>query len=211
MSTILDTIADYARLRVAQDVQSHSLDDLKALCRQAGPGNGTAFERALAKNGMSFICEVKKASPSKGIIAENFPYLDIALAYADAGADCISCLTEPRWFLGSDAVSYTHLQGSRFIRLLRNTRRFHGKSPLNIRLSGIAHACPPVPTLRRDSRICFFQADGKSSRFLEPERKIIVRRVVVTGLGAVTPVGNNVHDTWSNLLAGCLLYTSRCV
>ena len=104
MSTILDTIADYARLRVAQDAQSHSLDDLKALCRQAGPGNGTAFERALAKNGMSFIFEVKKASPSKGIIAENFPYLDIALAYADAGADCISCLTEPKWFLGSDEI-----------------------------------------------------------------------------------------------------------
>ena len=51
-------------------------------------------------------------------------------------------------------------QGSRFIRLLRNTRRFHGKSPLNIRFSGIAHACPPVPTLRRDSRICFSKQTG---------------------------------------------------
>ncbi len=49
MSTILDTIADYARLRVAQDAQSHSLDELKALCRQAGPGNGAAFERALER------------------------------------------------------------------------------------------------------------------------------------------------------------------
>ena len=53
---------------------------------------------------MSFICEVKKASPSKGIISPDFPYLQIALDYASAGADCISCLTEPKWFLGSDDI-----------------------------------------------------------------------------------------------------------
>ncbi len=51
---------------------------------------------------ISFICECKKASPSKGIIAEDFPYLDIAKDYDRAGADCISVLTEPKWFLGSD-------------------------------------------------------------------------------------------------------------
>ena len=56
-----------------------------------------AFERALRQPGMSFICEVKKASPSKGIIAEDFPYVDIAKDY-----EAISCLTEPYWFLGSD-------------------------------------------------------------------------------------------------------------
>lgn len=61
-----------------------------------------AFERALRQPGMSFICEVKKASPSKGIIAENFPYVDIAKDYEAAGASAISCLTEPYWFLGSD-------------------------------------------------------------------------------------------------------------
>ena len=60
------------------------------------------FERALRQPGMSFICEVKKASPSKGIIAEDFPYMDIAKDYEAAGASAISCLTEPYWFLGSD-------------------------------------------------------------------------------------------------------------
>ena len=61
-----------------------------------------AFERALRQPGMSFICEEKKASPSKGIIAEDFPYVDIAKDYEAAGASAISCLTEPYWFLGSD-------------------------------------------------------------------------------------------------------------
>ena len=60
------------------------------------------FEKALSKNGISFICECKKASPSKGVIAEDFPYLQIAKDYEKAGADCISVLTEPKWFLGSD-------------------------------------------------------------------------------------------------------------
>ena len=60
------------------------------------------FERALRQPGMSFICEVKKASPSKGIIAEEFHYMDIAKDYEAAGASAISCLTEPYWFLGSD-------------------------------------------------------------------------------------------------------------
>ncbi len=60
------------------------------------------FERALRQPGMSFICEVKKASPSKGIIAEEFPYMEIAKDYEAAGASAISCLTEPYWFLGSD-------------------------------------------------------------------------------------------------------------
>ncbi|MEL7621993.1 MAG: indole-3-glycerol phosphate synthase TrpC [Clostridiales bacterium] len=63
-----------------------------------------AFEAALRKPGMSFICEVKKASPSKGVISPDFPYLDIARDYQAAGADCISCLTEPRWFQGSDQI-----------------------------------------------------------------------------------------------------------
>lgn len=60
------------------------------------------FERAIEKRGLNFICEVKKASPSKGIIAQEFPYLDIACDYEKAGADCISVLTETDYFLGSD-------------------------------------------------------------------------------------------------------------
>ena len=63
---------------------------------------GFPVEQALKKDGISFICEVKKASPSKGIIAPDFPYLQIAKNFEEAGADCISVLTEPKWFLGSD-------------------------------------------------------------------------------------------------------------
>ena len=61
-----------------------------------------AFENALRGGDVSFICEVKRASPSKGLIAEDFPYLDIARGYEAAGAAAISCLTEPFWFRGGD-------------------------------------------------------------------------------------------------------------
>ena len=61
-----------------------------------------SFYQALKKEGMSYICEVKKASPSKGLIAPAFPYLEIAKEYQEAGAAAISCLTEPFYFQGSD-------------------------------------------------------------------------------------------------------------
>ena len=96
MSTILDTIADYARLRVARDRAQVSLEELKERCQAQPKAEGQAFFQALRKDGMRFICEVKKASPSKGIISPDFPYLDIAKSYEKAGADCISCLTEPK-------------------------------------------------------------------------------------------------------------------
>jgi len=105
MSTILDTIADYARVRVENDKASISLEELKE--QVAGQSFGRqpfAFEKALAGKDLSFICEVKKASPSKGIIDEKFDYINIAKAYEDAGAECMSCLTEPKWFLGSDEI-----------------------------------------------------------------------------------------------------------
>ncbi len=102
--TILDQLAAHARERVAADQAENSLDVLRAQCFALGRAKGTRFQAALAKPELSFICEVKKASPSKGIIAENFPYLDIARDYERAGADAISCLTEPKWFLGSDQI-----------------------------------------------------------------------------------------------------------
>lgn len=73
-------------------------------CQALGRADGARFRAALAKPGLSFICEVKKASPSKGVIDQDFPYLDIARDYEYAGADAISCLTEPKWFLGSDQI-----------------------------------------------------------------------------------------------------------
>ncbi len=99
--TILDEIAEYARERVEKQKEIKSLDEIKAKALSL-PKKDFAFEKALKKDGISFICECKKASPSKGIIAEDFPYLDIALSYEKAGADAISVLTEPKWFLGRD-------------------------------------------------------------------------------------------------------------
>ena len=93
--TILDQLAAHARQRVAADQEKHSLHELKVRCKEAGRAGGERFFQAMKRPGMSFICEVKKASPSKGIIAPNFPYLDIARDYAAAGADAVSCLTEP--------------------------------------------------------------------------------------------------------------------
>ncbi|MGM9522472.1 MAG: indole-3-glycerol phosphate synthase TrpC [Oscillospiraceae bacterium] len=104
MQTILQTIADHARIRVENDKKKLPTDALKELCSGAGSCGGGAFVSALKKPGMSFICEIKKASPSKGVISEDFPYLDIAREYESAGAECISCLTEPKWFLGSDDI-----------------------------------------------------------------------------------------------------------
>lgn len=99
--TILDEIASYAVKRVEEAKKKISLEDIKEKAFSKPKGN-FAFEKSLSKDGISFICECKKASPSKGIIAENFPYVDIAKEYEKAGADCISVLTEPKWFLGSD-------------------------------------------------------------------------------------------------------------
>ena len=97
---ILDKLANHARERVEIARQKISLETLKDKA-EAMKGE-FEFEKALKKPGLSFICECKKASPSKGLIAPEFPYLKIAKEYEQAGADCISVLTEPKYFLGSD-------------------------------------------------------------------------------------------------------------
>ena len=99
--TILEQLAEHARKRVAEAKETVSLEEMKRMA--LGKPKGTfAFEKALKKPGISFICECKKASPSKGVIADEFPYEQIALDYEDAGADAISVLTEPKWFLGKN-------------------------------------------------------------------------------------------------------------
>lgn len=131
MSTILDQLADYARVRVAKKKEEKPLEEIReealafvkaerlrcerggsaAITANPGPNPGPGpinsepfrFERALGAPGdIHFICECKKASPSKGLIAPDFPYLEIAKQYEAAGASAISVLTEPKWFLGSD-------------------------------------------------------------------------------------------------------------
>ena len=99
--TILDRLAAYAQERVTAAKQNISIEELKERAVSL-PRGDFAFEKALKKDDIAFICECKKASPSKGVIAGDFPYLQIAKAYESAGADCISVLTEQKWFLGSD-------------------------------------------------------------------------------------------------------------
>ena len=101
MSTILDELAAYAKERVAAAKKYISLETIRKEA-QTLPCGSFEFEKALGKPGLSLICECKKASPSKGLIAPDFPYSEIAKDYEEAGADCISVLTEPKWFLGSD-------------------------------------------------------------------------------------------------------------
>lgn len=101
---ILNHLADLARQRVAAEIARLPESEMRAQVTAAGSGGGAAFRKALQKPGLSLICEVKKASPSKGLISPDFPYLDIARDYEAAGADCLSCLTEPDYFLGSDNI-----------------------------------------------------------------------------------------------------------
>ncbi|MGN0166855.1 MAG: indole-3-glycerol phosphate synthase TrpC [Acetatifactor sp.] len=99
---ILEEIAAKTTERIQAEKKALPLAELRAQAAALDVDTGFPFEKALAKEGMSFICEVKKASPSKGIIAEHFPYMEIAGEYEKAGADAISVLTEPFYFKGSD-------------------------------------------------------------------------------------------------------------
>ena len=126
---ILDKLADLSRERAKREQETVSAEELREQAKALGKGNGEAFLSALKKPGISFICEIKKASPSKGLISPDFPYLKIAEAYEQAGADCISCLTEPEYFLGSDDI----------FREVRET--------------------VSLPMLRKDFTVCEYQLD----------------------------------------------------
>ena len=101
---ILDELASLTRKRIELQKQGYSLDNIKRDAELlAAREVAYNFEEALSKEGLSIISEVKKASPSKGVITEDFPFLEIAKEYETAGADAVSCLTEPDRFKGSDA------------------------------------------------------------------------------------------------------------
>ncbi len=103
---ILQEITEKTKIRVAKKSEELSFEEMKKKAKELPVVNAFAFEKALKTGRLEFICEVKKASPSKGIIAGDFPYLAIAKEYEAAGAAAISVLTEPDYFLGSD----TYLQ-----------------------------------------------------------------------------------------------------
>ncbi len=99
---ILDEIAEKTRERIAKKKLEIPADMLRAKAEEMSADMGFVFEKALRGEDIRFICEVKKASPSKGLIAKEFPYLEIAKEYEQAGAAAISVLTEPFYFQGSD-------------------------------------------------------------------------------------------------------------
>jgi len=105
---ILEKLAESTRRRVEAAKKKAPFEELKSRIFYKGKAKkfhqreDFAFEKALSKEGISFICEVKKASPSKGLIAPVFPYQEIAIQYEKAGADAVSVLTEPEYFQGRD-------------------------------------------------------------------------------------------------------------
>ena len=101
---ILDELAQLAAKRVEENKRKVSLEKIREQALKIARQETFTFpfEQQMKKEEISFICEVKKASPSKGVIAEDFPYVEIAKEYEKAGASCISVLTEPYRFLGSD-------------------------------------------------------------------------------------------------------------
>lgn len=100
---ILERIAADTKIRVEKAKRKVPYSEMCRRALEMGGSTGFPFERRLKEPGIHYICEVKKASPSKGVIAEEFPYLEIAKEYEDAGASVISCLTEPKYFQGKNA------------------------------------------------------------------------------------------------------------
>ena len=97
---ILDKIIEATKIRIAQEKEVETPEAVKVAALALPYDTGFPFEVALRQQDFNFICEVKKASPSKGIIAEHFPYLEIVKEYEVAGAAAISVLTEPDFFKG---------------------------------------------------------------------------------------------------------------
>ncbi len=118
---ILDTIAEATRKRVQAQKNTVSLKEMQKKA-QALPKGGFAFEHSLKeayrKALPAFICEVKRASPSKGVIADHFPYIEIAREYEQAGAAAISVLTEPDFFMGDNRY-LTEIRAAVSLPLLR--------------------------------------------------------------------------------------------
>ena len=193
--TILDQLAAHARQRVAEDQAENSLDVLQAQCRALGRARGERFRAALAKPGLSFICEVKKASPSKGVIAEEFPYLDIARDYEHAGADAISCLTEPKWFLGSDQI-FREIRGAVDTPMLRKDFTVDAYQLYQSRLLGadcvlLICALLDTKTLERYLNIC---EELGLSALVETHDEREIASAVAAGAGIIGVNNRNLKD-----------------
>lgn len=99
---ILDNIAADTKIRIEKAKRKVPFSEIRRQAHLKESDTGFPFEKMLGGPGIHYICEVKKASPSKGVIAETFPYLEIAKEYEQAGAGAVSCLTEPKYFQGKN-------------------------------------------------------------------------------------------------------------
>ena len=111
--SILEQLASHAVERTRLAKKQLPLSNLRQMALSLPKGT-FPFEASLKKTELSFICECKKASPSRGVISHDFPYLKIAENYEKAGADAISVLTEPKLFLGNslylkEISEYVHI------------------------------------------------------------------------------------------------------
>lgn len=156
---ILDALAESARKRMAEAAKWRSLEEIRRQALSLPPKAAPfAFERVLRGKRLSFICEVKKASPSKGVIAPDFPYLAIAQEYERAGASAISVLTEPEYFKGRDSY-LTEIRQAVSLPLLRKDFTVHEYQLYEARLMGadavlLIAALLDTDTLRRYIGIC---------------------------------------------------------
>ena len=188
--SILDELAAHARERVLTDSENMSLDILQAMCREKGRANGARFYDALKKDDLSFICEVKKASPSKGVIARDFPYLDIARDYEAAGADCISCLTEPKWFLGSDDI-FREIRAAVSTPMLRKDFTVSDYQLYQSRLMGADCALLDTKTLAQYLAVC---DELGLSALVETHDADEIRSAVAAGAKIIGVNNRNLED-----------------
>ena len=193
---ILDELKESAEKRVKEAKKRKSLDEIK---EEAGKitadKTSVSFKEALARPGISFICEVKKASPSKGVIAENFPYLGIARDYEAAGADAISVLTEPTRFLGSDSY-LKEIANAVSLPVLRKDFTVSDYQIYEAKLLG-ASAVLLICAILSDMQLREYRELTESlgmAALVEAHDEVEIRRAVESGAGIIGMNNRNLKD-----------------
>lgn len=192
---ILDKIAAHARARV--EAYRRQVPDAQMLrMARALPRGDFPFEKALAQPGLSFICELKRASPSKGVISEEFPYIELADAYAQGGAAALSVLTEPKWFLGSDEILQTVVAFSGGLPVLRKDFTVDPYMVAQAKVLG-ASAVLLITSLLDDGalRACLSLADELGlSALVEAHTEAQIRRALACGARVIGVNNRNLAD-----------------
>lgn len=192
---ILDDITQAVARRLAEDKALVSPDEMKARALASPKKTGFPFWEALKKTGMSFICEVKKASPSKGLIAPDFPYKEIAREYEKAGAAAISVLTERDYFKGSPAYA-EDIARTVHTPVLRKDFIIDEYQVYEARAIGAA-AVLLICAVLDDDRLCRYLQlahDLGLSALVEAHDEEEVKRALAAGAGIVGVNNRNLKD-----------------